>query len=150
MYRKIFFSILTLLLVLGFTACNNEGIDRIATPFILPEGCHWRTDIEKDKLHRIEDKQRLKEMVYTRIEDNLPKVNFESTSILLVPIELSHTGYELEYSLDATSQLSYVYRIQVKEPTVPLIAKPMTYNAVISTEKISKKAVISYEIILPY
>ncbi len=150
MHKRTLSFLLTVLLTFSFAACHDEGIERIGTPFILPETCQWKSDIEKDKLHRIENKQQLKEMVYTKMEENLPKINFDNTSILLVSKELSHTGYEIESSLEATSQLSYVFRITVKETTMPLIATPMTYNVAISTEKINKRAAISYEIELPY
>lgn len=151
MNKKIFFYYLAaIVFCLNFAACEDEGTERSATRFYLPEGCDWRSDIEEDKLYRIDNLEDLKAIVNYDSENKLPKINFEQKTVLLVATQIGGVNYNIDSSLTPTGRLSYIYDIKIKNPEGVLDPTLSTYYIAIITEKLNNKAVVNYEIELPY
>lgn len=151
MNKKTFFYYLAaIVFCLNFAACEDEGTERSATHYYLPQGCDWKSNIEEDKLYRIDNLEELKAVVDYNNENNLPKINFEQTTLLLVATPINSIGYDVDCSLIPTGRLSYIYDIKVKNTGGMLLPAVSVYYIAIKTEKINKNAAIRYQIELPY
>lgn len=149
MHKKILIILFSLGLALSFTSCNDEGVDRVCTPFVLPEGCQWKSDIEKEKVHRIDSREDLQELIEFVSEEQIPQINFDNTTILLVAQDFPEIGYSINSSLISTGRLSYILQIEAKKGDI-MQPQASTLHIAVSTEKISKNAVINYQLELPY
>lgn len=149
--KSLFYYLLIVFIGLGFSACNDSEEEIITvTNFSLPEGCQWKSSLEKDKLYRVDDQIQLKTLINYEDESVLSKINFDGKTLLLVVVELPNIGYRANCDLQKTGRLSYVCNIQIEEAGNILFPNPVIYHIAVLADKLNDDAVVSYNLELPY